>query len=246
MTDEYIASKFIDLFIDTGDDSVNVYKLKHYMEEFSRHFFGEFCYISADTAEHTLLKTGYTIDNKYLMGMKWVYPKKEQISDAIGKDFLIHFKLDADEIPFFDIPSIRTHAMIEAYSGIKKEGKDRHFFPTFSRYGYENLNWIEIDNKGVLAYGNTDGYENEPGTIMLDTIFVTEKRQGIGTQLFEQLLHEISTLHPDTIIGIDAYTKDSKALFSSLSKKYSFLTPSNIFQKPDVYQIKVGDIPSEV
>lgn len=231
-----IVKKYLGLFIGQGDKKLcTPYGLKHKVEKYTDYFANEHVYISEESATIALKEIGFTIDEEgYAVG-EWTYPAFDVLVETIGnRDFERRFTLNKYHIPFYQIPSLRVTAMIEAYSSAyERTGKDD--FPVFDCYLYEQLQWIELEG-GALAYSEN---ANE---IVFDTIYVKSKRSGVGSKLFELFLNEVSSCHNDCIVEIDAYTDDSKEFFKSMSNRYDFFKPSKRSTKPDAYSVAVADV----
>lgn len=231
-----ITKKYIGLFIMQGDKKLcTPYGLKHKVEKYTDYFTKEHVYISEESAITALKEMGIDTDEEgYIVG-EWAYPAFNVLVEALGNsDFERHFALNKYHIPFYQIPSLRVAAMIEAYSyAHERTGKED--FPVFDSYLYESLKWIEVDG-GVLSY-REDG-----DAIILDTIYVQTKRRRVGTKLFELFLDEVLKYQDECVIEIDAYTDDSKEFFSSMQKKYDFFKPSKRLTKPGTYSIAVSEL----
>lgn len=231
-----ITKKYIGLFVGQGNKKLcTPYGLKHKVEKYTDYFTKEHVYISEESAIIALKEIGFEIDEEgYVVG-EWAYPAFDVLVETIGNsDFERHFTLNKYHIPFYQIPSLRVAAMIEAYSSAyERTGIDD--FPVFDSYLYEELQWIELDG-GVLAYSMK---ENE---VVFDTIYAKTKRSGVGSKLLTLFLDEVSKYQDDCIVEIDAYTDDSKEFFKAMSKQYDFFKPSKRLTKPETYSIAVVDI----
>lgn len=226
---------FIDLFIAKGDKELcSVYGLKQRAEKFIGLFVGGNKYVSKEAAFLALTERGVKMEGDTVYG-EWVYPSFSALRSALGgEEFNTIFTNSLKGIPFYAIPSDRVRAMIEAHSTawIKNGNRD---FPIFDRYHYERLNWKEVEDGGILAYRVDDD------VIMLDTIYVTKKRSGTGTALFQSFLNTLCEYDDEMEVVVDAYTDDSKEFFKRIASRYAYVKPTNRFNKSDVYSFFVKE-----
>lgn len=239
-TGEDLVSCFAKLFIRPGDQQLcAIGELKHWAEYFSDIFIGRHIYVERDVAARVLIDCGFRVKEQHIYGAL-MFPDYDELVAALGNGNFDEKIVGTKQIvPFYRIPHRRVRAMVEANSSAwRLGGRYASVFPLFERFDFDRLHWIEEEG-GLLAY------KVLYGEVMLDTIYVENKRTGMGKKLFKRFLESVVDVCYNDPIIIDAYTQESKAFFSSMAKRYNVLKPSGRFVKPDVYEIDVAEIMSD-